>query len=279
MLTTINLIECEQIKKIKLKSVSWSDLFENKTILYKYIADLLLDPENLLYYATQKESSKTLVETRKYIKRLIENNTINIRINDVMETIGWNKELDINNTIFQGDLAEYLMNILLDKVTNIETLISKISLKTSNSMPVYGNDNVYFDYGNDILYFGESKFYNDTNQALKRAVESLKEHSNITEISFVKNQTSSFIAENNIKREKVVEKFDELLIDDVIIKSIVFVISDDMYKKEDYEKTIINFFNSADLAIEKTAEIMMVFLPILSKNEFLSYFIERIKYE
>lgn len=271
------LINSENIMKIRIKNISWEDLFKNKEILYSAICDLLLNDENLLYYATQKENTKTLADTKNYVKSLKENNSLIYTIDDIFNALGWNKDININNTTFQGDLAEYLMSILLDKFTNIDTLISKISYKTSPSMPVYGNDNVYFDYENDTLFFGESKFYTDASEGLSAAVNSINKHATIEEISFVRNHTSSFIAENGQKRIKVVEKFETAYGSDLNIKSVIFVINDDIYEKKDYEQTIINFYGSKENVTIKTSEIILVFLPILSKQEFLNYFVGRVE--
>lgn len=271
------LINSENIMKIRIKNISWEDLFKNKEILYSAICDLLLNDENLLYYATQKENTKTLADTKNYVKSLKDNNSLIYTIDDIFNALGWNKDININNTTFQGDLAEYLMSILLDKFTNIDTLISKISYKTSPSMPVYGNDNVYFDYENDTLFFGESKFYTDASEGLRAAVNSINKHATIEEISFVRNHTSSFIAENGQKRIKVVEKFETAYGSDLNIKSVIFVINDDIYEKKDYEQTIINFYGSKENVTIKTSEIILVFLPILSKQEFLNYFARRVE--
>lgn len=271
------LVESENLIKIKIKNISWEDLFNDKEILYSAICDLLLNDENLLYYATQKESAKTLLDTKKYVKQLKDNNSLIYTIDDIFNALGWNKELNIDNTTFQGDLAEYLMSILLDKITNIDTLISKVSYKTSPSMPVYGNDNVYFDYENDTLFFGESKFYMNASDGLRKAVDSINKHATIEEISFVRNHTSSFIAESGEKRKKVVEKFETAYGSDLNIKSVIFVINDDIYEKKDYEQTIINYYGSRDDVTVKTSEVIIVFLPILSKKEFLNYFAGRVK--
>ncbi len=279
MFDKIDLFENDKISKIRLKSISWDELFDDKTILYKSICDLLLNEENLLYYVTQKESSKTLVETRKYVKRLIENGNVLNSINDIFNSIGWNKDIDILNTTFQGDLAEYLMSILLDKITNIETLISKISFKTSPNMPVYGNDNVYYDYENDTLYFGESKFYNDIEQALNKAMKSIEKHATIEEISFVRNHTSAFIAENGEKRTRMVEKFEQNFADNINIKSIIFIVNDDIYEKDKYETAVLSYFKTIDKIEEVSSEIIFVFLPILSKTDFLNYFVGRLNNE
>ena len=276
MFHEIKLLNENNIFKIRIHEISWSDLIANKEYLYKAIADLLLNKENLLYYATQRESSKTLEDTRIYIRKLIEHDTIKNNIDEILNSIGWNSETNVNNTVFQGDLGEYLMSILLDKLLPTETLISKISLKTSAGMPVYGNDNYYYDYENKILYFGESKFYSSARIALQRALDSIKKHDTIDEIIFVKNHTSSFIAKNNENRKKVEEVFDEVLIEDVEVKSIAFMINDDMYLKEDYEKMILDYFDGIDKFKKSTADIILVFFPVLSKSEFLDYFYRRI---
>ena len=268
----INLLNEDNAIKIRLKNVSWEELFKDKTILFNAICDILLNEKNLLYYATQKESTKTIVDTRKYVDSLIKNKSLIYAIDDIFNALGWNGNINIENTRFQGDLAEYLMSILLDKFTNVETLISKISFKTSPKMSVYGNDNVYYDYENDVLYFGESKFYQDAKEGLEAALESIDKHSTIEEISFVRDHTSSFIAENGEKRIKVIEKYENAYTDDLNIKNIIFIINQNICKKEEYEEMLIEYFVDKESLHNKTEEIIMVFLPILSKKEFLNYF-------
>ena len=279
MFHEIKLLNDDELIKIRISKLSWEELFENKSFLYEKIADLLLDEENLLYYASQRESSKTLADTKKYIKKLIENGTLQLNINEILNTIGWNESADVNNTVFQGDIAEYLMSIFVDRLASPETLISKISLKTNSGMPVYGNDNYYYDYDNEILYFGESKFYSNAKHALKNALKSIKEHDSVDEIMFVKNHSSSFIADNNKKKEKIVEIFDEVSIENVKTKSIIFVMNDDIYSKEDYEKLLLEYFNGLDNVKAETIDLILVFFPILSKDEFLNYFYRRISHE
>lgn len=272
----VKLFNKENKIKIKLSQISWDELFDDKSILFNAICDLILDEKNLLYYATQKESTKNLVDTRNYVDSLIKNNNLIYAIDDVFNALGWNDEINIGNTRFQGDLAEYLMSILLDKFTNVETLISKISFKTSSKMSVYGNDNVYFDYENDILYFGESKFYQEANKGLDEALKSIENHSTIEEISFVREHTSSFIAENGEKRIKVVEKYENAYIDNLNIRSIIFIMNQDLYKRESYEEMLIDYFKDRESLQQKTEEIILVFLPILSKKEFLEFFVRRV---
>lgn len=278
-LEKVSLFNKDNTIKIRIKQITWEELFNNKTILFNSICDLLLSEKNLLYYATQKEISKTIVETKKYVDSLIKNNNLIFAIEDIFNALGWNKENNINNTTFQGDLAEYLMSILLDKFTNVETLISKVSFKTSSKMSVYGNDNVYFDYENDILYFGESKFYKSASEGLKDAIESIEKHYTIEEISFVRNHTSSFIAETEEKRIKMIEKYETAYVDNINIRNIVFVVNEDIYDAHDYENMLVKYFDGEENLIQKTEEIILVFLPILSKKEFLNFFVRRINNE
>ena len=278
-LEKVSLFNKDNTIKIRIKQITWEELFNNKTILFNSICDLLLSEKNLLYYATQKESSKTIVETKKYVDSLIKNNNLIFAIEDIFNALGWNKENNINNTTFQGDLAEYLMSILLDKFTNVETLISKVSFKTSSKMSVYGNDNVYFDYENDILYFGESKFYKSASEGLKDAIESIEKHYTIEEISFVRNHTSSFIAETEEKRIKMIEKYETAYVDNINIRNIVFVVNEDIYDAHDYENMLVIYYDGEETLIQKTEEIILVFLPILSTKEFLNFFVRRINNE
>ena len=274
----VRLFDNENIKKIRLTAYKWEELIGNKEILYKALCDLLLSEENLFYYASQKESTKTLVDTRKYIKKLIDKDIIDSTIEDVLSGIGWKEEqININSTHFQGDLAEYLMCILLDKITNVDTIISKVSLKTSPRMPSYGNDNIYYDYEKEILYYGESKFYDNVSSAIKRAKESLEQHANAEEFSFIRSHDNVIIAEDGTKRIKIIEELGEKSIEEITIKSIFFIANDDIYLKADYESKIIERFESIEDLNIKSAELIMVFLPILSKGEFLNYFKGRLE--
>lgn len=277
-LCTINLLESDEIRKIKIKSCSWEEILKSKETLYDLIIDLMLDKLNLFYYATQKDSTKTMEASKLYIEELIEKELINQNVEDIFRTIGWsNGNLDINNTRFQGDFAEYLMNILIDKYFNPSTLISKVSVKTSPRVSSFGNDNIYYDYEQEKLYFGESKFYSDTKEAVKMAIDSLEKHNDIEEISYVRNHSSSYIAENEEERIKIVEKMETSNSDDISINSVFFIMNDDIYKKDEYEELLISKFIVKGNNTEIPENILMIFFPILSKSELLVRFKERVE--
>lgn len=274
------LFDNENIRKIKICAYNWDEIFKNRNLIYDAICDLLLDETNLFFYASQKESSKTLDETRKYIKKLMDNNILKENIFDIFNSIGWNKDkIDINNTIFQGDFAEYLMCIVIDKLNKFKTLISKVSLKTSPNMPSYGNDNIFFDYDDNILYYGESKFYQNAEDGLKASLNSLTKHSSITEIRFIRSHTNTFIAKNDEIRNKLIEKLEIVYPDEdnIKIKQISFIVNEDIWRKEDYEKILLKLYKTQENIFSNFTEIILIFLPVISKKELLEHFVERIK--
>lgn len=277
-LVKVKLLENDNYIKLRLNNCHWNILIANKTILFEAICDLLLDKTNMLFYATQKRSTKTLVETKKFVKKLEKNHFID-DINAVLVSLGWNDDkLNINSTIFQGDLGEYLSTILIDKLKISNTLISKVSLKTSPNMPSFGNDNLFFDRKKKVLYFGEAKFYGKLSDGLTRAVKSLSEHSKgISEISYITTHTSTFIAQNKRELRKTEQIFENLSINDVKIGSISFIIMNDKYKKLDIEKLFIKYENEGKIPKHLVENSYIVILPILSKNEFLKYFKEQIR--
>lgn len=258
--------------KIKHANYDWNVLILNKELLFETLCELIFNRTNMFFYLTQKASTKTLAETRTFIKKLENQGLLTEKLNSVFNTLGWNKEtLNIESSIFQGDLAEYLMSILIDMFGFSKTLISKISLKTSPNMPVYGNDNVYYDINKSILYFGESKFYESIDVALKNAFDSIEKHKTITEISFLENHTNNFIAENGETLKKLQQKFETLDSSKFDISSICFVAEDELYLKSDIEN-VIRKYEISDKYKKIINNSLIIILPILSKKDFLKYF-------
>lgn len=262
------------ISRIILDGFTFSQLKIDATELYEIISNLLLNKENLFYYCTQRASCRTLKETKKYVKRLIKDNILRAEIETILKNLKWDKySIDINSTKFSGDLGEYLMNIIIETFDISATLISKVSLKTSPSMPSFGNDNIFYDYNSNILYFGEAKFYTDTKKALKESFDSINNHlKNLIEISFIKNHTSTFIAENDRTLKKIEKRLEIVDAAKISCTSITFIMSDDHYEEVDYQKDLLDFASANAEKNTYINESIIVFLPIISKNEFLKYF-------
>ena len=76
-----------------------------------------------------------------------------------------------------GEAGELLLYLLTEWILSAPQLIAKMSLKTSSDMPVHGADGVHVRYSSErsklILYWGESKFYEDVAQAIVAAVKSI----------------------------------------------------------------------------------------------------------
>ncbi|OBQ46220.1 HamA C-terminal domain-containing protein [Halodesulfovibrio spirochaetisodalis] len=75
-----------------------------------------------------------------------------------------------------GELGELLLFTILDVYLTAPKILSKISLKTSPRMPVFGADAVHAQYidGNLRLYLGESKLYKNFNSAKTKALKSIQ---------------------------------------------------------------------------------------------------------
>ena len=56
------------ISRIVLEDLTFSQLKIDAAELYEIISNLLLNNEKLFYYCTQRTSCRTLKETKKYVK-------------------------------------------------------------------------------------------------------------------------------------------------------------------------------------------------------------------
>lgn len=206
-------------------------------------------------------------------------NILKTELNAILMNLKWDKDsIDINSTKFCGDLGEYLMSIIIEKFDISNTLISKVSLKTSPSMPAFGNDNVFYDYQTNTLYYGEAKFYDNTINALSNAFDSITKHSkSLQELSFIKNQSSSFVAENGKLLKKIEKRLETIDASQISITSISFIISDDNYEENDYVDALNKFAGTHPDKLNYINNSIIVFLPVISKTNFLNYFEGKVK--
>ena len=277
----IVLVDNPNYLKIRLIDYEWSVLLAKKEVLFSAITRTLLNIENLYFYSTQKESTKTLEETREYImdRVKVKGSLIN-DLQSILQEIGWypTSNIDIDSKVFHGDIGELLMCELIDQLDISRTLISKVSLKTSPNVSSFGNDNVFYDLVEKTLYYGESKFFSKLEDALLDAYNSVKEHSkNTTEISYIVNHSGVFIAENGATRNEIIEEFDTVNVDDLKIGTIIFAMFDNVYKKEDVEKLIGNFVNKHRPEVSFLKNLHLVLFPVLSKKELLSFIVEQVE--
>ena len=268
-----------KISRIVIDNFTFSQLKINASHLYEIISELLINKENLFYYCTQRNSCRTLKGTKKYVNRLIKKGILKEELDTIFINLKWdNKSRNIDATKFSGDLCEYLMNIVIEKFSISKTLISKISLKTSPSMPSFGNDNIFYDYNSNILYFGEAKFYNNTKKALTDSFNSICEHAkNNIEISYIRNHSSTFIAEDGRSLKRIVKRLETVDISKIKIDSITFVMADDKYEEDEFINDLTDLSKESDNKYRYVNESLIVFLPIISKKDFLNYFERKLK--
>lgn len=77
-----------------------------------------------------------------------------------------------------GEPAELIAFIVLEAFLGAPQIASKMYMKTSTSMPVHGADAIHMRYHRETdcldLIWGEAKLYDDLNNGLAKAVESIK---------------------------------------------------------------------------------------------------------
>lgn len=75
-----------------------------------------------------------------------------------------------------GKIGEYLASIILEKVFSYTCIIPKSDLITSKNMSVYGIDTLHYDYGQNTILFGESKFTSNLKNGVWLISESLDKY-------------------------------------------------------------------------------------------------------
>ncbi|HOV66666.1 MAG TPA: DUF1837 domain-containing protein, partial [Bacillota bacterium] len=75
-----------------------------------------------------------------------------------------------------GEGGEVLLSLMAEGFLNIPQLFTKMVLKTNSEMHVHGSDGIHAgvnEHGNLALYWGESKLYQNVNEAIKACFASL----------------------------------------------------------------------------------------------------------
>lgn len=81
------------------------------------------------------------------------------------------------NTKRSGEFGELIAYLLMEWVIGAPQVVAKMSLKTNPEMPVHGSDGIHLRYDAEtdrlLVYFGESKSYENVTAAIKDAVSSV----------------------------------------------------------------------------------------------------------
>lgn len=114
------------------------------------------------------------------------------------------------------------------------------------------------------IFYLEAKFYTNLTKAINKAVDSLKEHNEVTQEN-IDHKTELFRNIKTKSNDEIIE-----ITDDVNEKLVLFLICDNIFKEEDVLKCLKK--NNGLIELKKSFEVIIFVLPILSKSEFLESF-------
>lgn len=189
----------------------------------------------------------------------------------------------------QGELGELILFTLLDVYLEAPKLLTKISTKTANKMPVFGADGVHGQFydGHFKLYLGESKLHKDFNSAASKAAKSIKSATD-------KYQKEFDLIESHRDFYDLDENLEDILLDmldplnnvniDEILHSSCFIgfASPELFKSNDqFEEKYIelasnyvgDFFGKLDKEKLDVSKSVLMILPFKNIEELVSEFI------
>ncbi len=223
----------------------------------------LCDLDNIIYYTTNMSNfSKDKAEIKKMNTTLKKS-----KIKAAIENMGWNT-LDVNKQ--KGDLNEYFMCIVIDNLfEDISTLIPKVMLKTNPRMPAYGDDNIFYNKENNMLYFGEAKMYQEFSKALTEAKESILLHEDST-VHWITSNTSNF--KNIDGSEELARSIDYEIrnVSEMNRTAIIFITSETQnprYSDHEYKLSALE---------ESNIEVIALHFPVVNIDTMVENFIEKV---
>lgn len=279
---------------------------EIKNILRQVEVDFQLNDgrnvETLLIYLPPDTDGTSLNDFFTVIKNGIMANFV-FSCSEVEKKLGINKP-DVASKLFekairkisqhtaQGELGELILFTLLDVYLEAPKLLSKISIKTSRRMHVFGADAVHGQFydGKFRLMLGESKLHQDFNSAATKATESIKSAKDTYQTEF--DLLDSIMDFPNMDSEledyllEILDPFTNTDLDEVLYSPCFIGFSNpDLFKSrgDGFEERYIemarqyvgNYFGKIEMqgiAIDKTILILLPFNSISDLvDEFIKY--------
>ncbi|MFJ3331410.1 MULTISPECIES: Hachiman antiphage defense system protein HamA [Enterococcus] len=250
----------ELLNKIKLRYFCWEEIISSKVTLFQKLNDILFDQTIVLDIASSYNPS-----IHKYEERLLKK-----KYYSALQSIGFisKHELDTDLSVLHGDIGEFLMHHLVSNYisdnNSVKYLYPKLVLKSNPKMPAYGNDGTIYVPSKKEIFYLEAKFYTNLTKAINKAVDSLKEHNEVTQEN-IDHKTELFRNIKTKSNDEIIE-----ITDDVNEKLVLFLICDNIFKEEDVLKCLKK--NNGLIELKKSFEVIIFVLPILSKSEFLESF-------
>ena len=198
----------------------------------------------------------------------------------------------------KGVFSEIILHFILREFKDTLPLISKIYFKDSNAVEAHGFDAVHVsvDENKKTLWLGETKFYDNSNGALKALVDDLNKH---FIVDYLKEQfliISRALTNDNPLRSNWVEELNQaktLSEKFGLIKIPLLCIYEDNFAKDviealnqqkdiDFEcithmSDLKKYFDDKNtFANKNNFEILLILLPVESKDMIVSKILERI---
>lgn len=154
------------------------------------------------------------------------------------------KGSDISNFNKDGEAAELLLYLILEKYLKAPQIVSKMALKTNSSMPVHGADAIHMnvDESSNVLniFWGEAKLYKSVEAAIRSAIEStaeiINDHDHKSRDIEILCEFPDLHNESEYVKEELIKVFDPY--DDSSMKKKEYVACFIGFNFEDYEELL-----------------------------------------
>ena len=269
--TTFGLISVENIEVDFIK-------------LQKYVSEVILNKENLEFIFCDK------IKDEEDYYNMLKRFTPNKKVDDLEKFV---KDELSKNVNFYSFFAEALLPIVLKDLYNYSLTSSVISLNDTLIDGHTGTDSCLYGKTNNVIVFGESKFYKDVNNGINCIIDDFKNEQGF------KNKIDKFkrlIENNRDSKSIIIKQLNKTNLEEISYKEFLslnimytgFVLhehlvqthtyfSEKFYDKfsisyEDISKNLNSIFDIDKSKLQHT--LYFFHLPVSSKKELITMVIE-----
>jgi hypothetical protein len=194
----------------------------------------------------------------------------------------------------RGEAGEITLHAICREYFNTRPISPRVFYKSASNDVVKAFDLVHARFptrGDVELWLGESKLYADTNDAIKEALKSVKDH---LDQGFLKEQKLLIgpqIPKNTPRYQQLMELFEPQTSLDKFISASVFVIGilsnsiacssaqkiDDAYKASLLEEFAVLKGRLAKSGLTKNIRVVLLYVPLSNKDRFVAAFDSKLK--
>lgn len=170
----------------------------------------------------------------------------------------------IKSESIYGVFGEIMLYTVVENLMNNRNIIiSKLNYISARGTPVYGNDGIFIDKDNKVLYFGEAKFTFDLRAAIEQALISMEK------VFYKVDEDEEFLL---IQGSSFKNDFDESMFDEQSLKLykkciIIFAFHGEEYSNVEIHKIIESSISRFDKIFQSRLMFEIISFPILSKED------------